>query len=124
MFARALATESNLNFFSIKGPEVFNKYVGDSEKKIREIFYKARLSSPSIIFFDEIDALATKRGKSEVSDRILTQLLTEIDGVDFQFSFDKKFDREIFENNLVIVIGATNRPGILDSAILRPGRFD
>lgn len=72
MFAKALATESNMNFISIKGPEIFDKYVGDSEKKIREIFSHARISSPTIIFFDEIDAIARKRGSSEVSDRILT----------------------------------------------------
>jgi SpoVK/Ycf46/Vps4 family AAA+-type ATPase len=72
MFARALAHESSMNFISIKGPEIFNKYVGDSEKKIREIFQSAKQISPCIVFFDEIDALAKSRGDSDVSDRILT----------------------------------------------------
>lgn len=126
MFARALATESNLNFISIKGPEIFNKYVGDSEKKIRDIFKKARFCAPTIIFFDEIDALASKREeKTGVSDRILTQLLTEIDGVDVINKIDEKFNKkDIFSNNMVVIVGATNRPDILDPAILRPGRFD
>jgi len=84
MIAKALATESGLNFIAIKGPELFSKYVGDTEKAIREIFRKARLSSPSIIFFDEIDAMATQRGDDEtsVSDRALCQLLNEMDGVE------------------------------------------
>ena len=126
MFARALATESNLNFISIKGPEIFNKYVGDSEKRIRDIFKKARFCAPTIIFFDEIDALASKREeKTGVSDRILTQLLTEIDGVDIINKIDKKYNKkDIFSNNMVVIVGATNRPDILDPAILRPGRFD
>jgi AAA family ATPase len=84
MIAKALATESGLNFIAIKGPELFSKYVGDTEKAIREIFRKARLSSPSIIFFDEIDAMATQRGEDDtsVSDRALCQLLNEMDGVE------------------------------------------
>lgn len=112
MIAKALATESGLNFIAVKGPELFSKYVGDTEKAIREIFRKARLSSPSIIFFDEIDAMATQRGDDEtsVSDRALTQLLTEMDGVESRAQ--------------VIVVGATNRLDIIDSALLRPGRFD
>jgi transitional endoplasmic reticulum ATPase len=91
-----------------------NKYVGESEKAIREIFRKARLSAPSIIFFDEIDAIATKRGTdsegNNVSDRMLCQLLNEMDGIE--------------ESGRVIVIAATNRPDILDNALLRPGRID
>ena len=84
MIAKALATESGLNFIAIKGPELFSKYVGDTEKAIRDIFRKARLSSPSIIFFDEIDAMATQRGAEDtsVSDRALCQLLNEMDGVE------------------------------------------
>ena len=84
MIAKALATESGLNFIAVKGPELFSKYVGDTEKAIREIFRKARLSSPSIIFFDEIDAMATQRGDDDtsVSDRALCQLLNEMDGVE------------------------------------------
>ena len=82
MFARALATESNINFIHIKGPEIFDQYVGQSEKMIRNIFKRARYCAPSLIFFDEIDVLAKKRGNNEVQNRILTQLLTEIDGVE------------------------------------------
>ena len=112
MIAKALATESGLNFIAIKGPELFSKYVGDTEKAIRDIFRKARLSSPSIIFFDEIDAMATQRGAEDtsVSDRALCQLLNEMDGVESRAQ--------------VIVVGATNRLDIIDSALLRPGRFD
>jgi len=112
MLAKALATESKLNFISIKGPELFSKYVGDTEKAIREIFRKARISSPCIIFFDEIDAMASARGDDDTSvgDRALCQLLTEMDGIE--------------EKSQVIVIAATNRLDILDKAILRPGRFD
>ena len=112
MIAKALATESGLNFIAIKGPELFSKYVGDTEKAIREIFRKARLSSPSIVFFDEIDAMATQRGDDDtnVSDRALCQLLNEMDGVE--------------SRSQVIVVGATNRLDIIDSALLRPGRFD
>lgn len=112
MIAKALATESGLNFIAIKGPELFSKYVGDTEKAIREIFRKARLSSPSIIFFDEIDAMATQRGADDtsVSDRALCQLLNEMDGVESRAK--------------VIVVAATNRLDIIDTALLRPGRFD
>ena len=112
MVAKALATESGLNFIAVKGPELFSKYVGDTEKAIREIFRKARLSSPSIIFFDEIDAMATQRGDDDTSvgDRALCQLLNEMDGVEARAQ--------------VIVVAATNRLDIIDSALLRPGRFD
>jgi AAA family ATPase len=112
MIAKALATESGLNFIAIKGPELFSKYVGDTEKAIREIFRKAKLSSPSIIFFDEIDAMATQRGSDDtsVSDRALCQLLNEMDGIESRAH--------------VIVVGATNRLDIIDKALLRPGRFD
>lgn len=106
-----------MNFISIKGPEIFNKYVGDSERKIRDIFSSAKQISPCIVFFDEIDAVAKARGESEVSDRILTQLLTEIDGLNSR-------ERETGFHNSVILIGATNIPQRLDPAILRPGRFD
>jgi AAA family ATPase len=112
MIAKALATESGLNFIAVKGPELFSKYVGDTEKAIREIFRKARLTAPCIVFFDEIDAMATQRGSEEtsVSDRALCQLLNEMDGIEAR--------------NHVIVVGATNRLDIIDSALLRPGRFD
>lgn len=114
LMAKALATESGLNFISIKGPELFNKYLGESEKAIREIFQKAKVAAPSIIFFDEIDAIGVKRsgetGGNNAADRVLAQLLTELDGV------------EGLEG--VIVVAATNRPDIIDSALLRPGRID
>ena len=117
LMARAVATESGLNFFAIKGPELFSKWVGESERAIKELFRKARAASPSIIFFDEIDAIANQRsgmgggnGSSGVSDRVLTQLLTEMDGI------------EPLSN--VIVIAATNRPDIIDPALVRPGRLD
>ncbi|KAM3134811.1 hypothetical protein pb186bvf_013136 [Paramecium bursaria] len=111
LIARALCTQCNMQFIAVKGPEIFSKYVGDSEKTIREIFRKARLSAPSIIFFDEIDAIAPQRkGQTDVSDRVLIQLLTEMDGFD--------------QLKNVIVIGATNRPECIDKALMRPGRFD
>lgn len=121
MMAKALATESSLNFLAVKGPELFQKWVGESERAIKEIFSKARLASPSIIFFDEIDAIGVKRGgfgggagqsggTSSVGDRVLTQLLTELDGI------------EPLVN--VTIVAATNRPDILDPALLRPGRID
>lgn len=112
--AKALATESGINFLAVKGPEVFNKFVGESEKTIREIFRKARSASPSIIFFDEIDAISGTRdgdsGGSSVHSNVLTTLLNEIDGVE--------------ELNGVVIVAATNRPDEIDSALLRPGRLD
>lgn len=112
--AKALATESGLNFLAIKGPELFNKYVGESEKAVKEIFRKARAAAPSILFFDEIDSIAGKRGASgegvSVGDRVISQLLTEMDGI----------------NGLsgVTIVAATNRPDTLDTALTRPGRLD
>lgn len=103
LLAKALATESGLNFFAVKGPELFSKWVGDSEKAIHEIFRKARLASPSIIFFDEFDAIGGKRGNgsssSSVSDRVLSQLLDEMDGADPLVN--------------VTVVAATNRPDMI-----------
>jgi transitional endoplasmic reticulum ATPase len=114
LLARAVATESEANFISIKGPEVFSKWVGESEKAIREVFRKARMSSPSIVFFDEMDSLVPRRGSgygdSGVADRVISQLLTEIDGISALRD--------------VVVLAATNRPDIVDPAVLRPGRFD
>ncbi|CAG5135317.1 unnamed protein product, partial [Candidula unifasciata] len=114
MVARALATECSLNFLAVKGPELFNKYVGESEKAVREVFRKARQAAPSIIFFDEIDAIAVNRASSEstsgVQNRVLTQLLTEMDGMQFL--------KDVF------IIAATNRPDLIDPALMRPGRFD
>lgn len=114
LLARAVATESEANFISIRGPEIFSKWVGESEKAIREIFRKARMAAPSIIFFDEFDSIVPARGgmsgDSRVSERVISQLLTEIDGL------------MTLQN--VVVIAATNRPDMLDPAVLRPGRFD
>ncbi|MCU0851677.1 MAG: CDC48 family AAA ATPase [Thermoplasmata archaeon] len=113
LIARALATESKANFISIKGPEIMSKWVGESEKAIRMIFKKAKQVSPSIVFLDEIDAIAPRRGShfdSGATERVVNQLLTSMDGL------------EDMEN--VFVIAATNRPDIVDPALLRPGRFD
>jgi len=112
LLAKAVATESEANFIAIKGPEVLSKWVGESEKNIREIFRKARQAAPTVIFIDEIDAIAPRRGTdvNRVTDRLINQLLTEMDGIQ--------------ENSGVVVIGATNRPDIIDPALLRPGRFD
>ena len=114
LMAKAAANESEANFISIKGPELLSKWVGESEKGVREVFRKARQAAPCIIFFDEIDAIAPTRGAnfgdSHVTERVISQLLTELDGL------------EILTN--VIVIAATNRPDIIDVALLRPGRFD
>ena len=114
LLARAVATESEANFISIKGPEIFSKWVGESEKAIREVFRKGRTAAPAIIFFDELDAVVPKRGlgyaDSGASERVISQLLTEIDGI------------ESLQN--VLVMAATNRPDILDPAVMRPGRFD
>ncbi|XP_027312624.3 ATPase family gene 2 protein homolog A isoform X1 [Anas platyrhynchos] len=114
MIAKALAHESGLNFLAVKGPELMNKYVGESERAVREIFRKARAVSPSILFFDEIDALAVERGSSSgagnVADRVLAQLLTEMDGIE--------------QLKDVTILAATNRPDMIDKALLRPGRID
>jgi len=114
MLAKAVATESNANFIAVRGPEVLSKWVGESEKAIREVFKRARQTAPCVVFFDEIDAIAPSRerihGDSGVTDRIVNQLLSEMDGIEAL--------------NRVIVIGATNRATLLDPALLRPGRFD
>lgn len=113
LMAKALATESSLNFLAVKGPEVFSKWVGESEKAVQAVFRKARAVAPSIVFFDEIDAIAGQRqedGGGGVGDRVLSQLLSEMDGV------------EALRN--VTVVAATNRPDMIDSALLRPGRMD
>ncbi len=113
LLAKAIATESEMNFISIKGPEVLSKWVGESEKAIREVFRKAKQGSPAIVFLDEIDSIAPRRGSytdSGVTERIVNQLLTSMDGL------------ENMEG--VVVIASTNRPDIIDPALLRPGRFD
>jgi len=114
LLAKAVATESAANFITIKGPEIFSKWVGESEKAIREVFRKARMAAPAVIFFDEIDSLLPRRGlgfsDSGVSERVISQLLTEMDGI------------VTLED--IVVIAATNRPDMVDPAVLRPGRFD
>ena len=114
LIAKAAAHESEANFISIKGPELLSKWVGESEKGVREVFRKARQAAPCIVFFDEIDAIAPARGAlgsdSHVTERVISQLLTELDGL------------EVLTN--VIIIAASNRPDIIDAALLRPGRFD
>ncbi|XP_019901512.2 ATPase family protein 2 homolog isoform X1 [Esox lucius] len=114
MIAKALANESGLNFLAVKGPELLSKYVGESERAVREVFRKARAVAPSIVFFDEIDALAGERGSSSgsggVGDRVLAQLLTEMDGIE--------------QLRDVTVLAATNRPDMIDKALMRPGRLD
>lgn len=114
LLAKAVATECAMTFLSVKGPELINMYVGQSEENVREVFSRARTAAPCIIFFDELDSLAPNRGRSGdsggVMDRVVSQLLAEMDG--------------LHSSNDVFVIGATNRPDLLDSALLRPGRFD
>jgi len=114
MIAKALATMTDSNFISIKGPELLSKWVGESEKGVREIFRKARQAAPCIIFLDEVDALVPRRGSggssSHVTENVVSQILTEIDGLE--------------ELHNVLIIGATNRLDIVDEALLRPGRFD
>jgi len=113
LLAKAVANECGVNFISVKGPEILSKWLGESEKKIRELFRKARQAAPCIIFIDELDALATERGRSmgsDVYDRVTSQLLTELDGI------------ESLQG--VIVIGATNKKDLVDEALLRPGRLE
>ena len=113
LIAKAVANECKVNFISIKGPEIMSKWMGDSEKAVRQIFKKAKQIAPSIIFLDEIDAIAPKRGHlndSGTTERVVNQLLTSMDGFE--------------DMERVMVVGATNRPDIIDQALLRPGRFD
>jgi len=114
LLAKAVANEARSNFISVKGPELLNKFVGESEKGIREVFEKARENAPTVVFFDEIDSIAGERGRqtagSDVGERMVSQLLTELDGI------------EALED--VVVIATSNRPDLIDSALLRPGRLD
>jgi len=113
LLAKAVANESEANFILVKGPELLSKWVGESEKAVREVFKKARQTSPTIIFFDEIDSLAPRRGASldnAVTERVVNQLLTEMDGLE-----------DLYD---VVIIAATNRPDMVDPGLLRPGRFD
>ena len=119
LLAKAIATEFSLNFFSIKGPELLNMYIGESEANVRRVFQRARDARPCVVFFDELDSVAPKRGNQGdsggVMDRIVSQLLAELDGMS---SGSASGSSDVF------VIGATNRPDLLDQALLRPGRFD
>ncbi|RLI96194.1 MAG: AAA family ATPase, partial [Candidatus Aenigmatarchaeota archaeon] len=113
MLAKAVANEAGANFISIAGPELLSKWVGESEKRVRDIFRRAKQVAPAIIFFDEIDALAPKRGAdtgTHVTENVVSQILTAMSGLE--------------EMNDVVVIAATNRPDMIDTALLRPGRFD
>ena len=113
LLARALANKIEVNFISVKGAELLSKYVGESERAVREVFRKARQVSPCIVFFDELDALCPRRSEgnsTRVSERVVSQMLSEIDGVE--------------ELPDVCVLAATNRPDMIDPALLRPGRFD
>lgn len=117
LLAKAISHESGANFISVKGPELLDKYVGESERAVRQVFERARSSSPCVVFFDELDSLCPRRGSgsdggggSGVSERVVNQLLTEMDGLD--------------DRNSVFVIAATNRPELIDPAMLRPGRLD
>lgn len=115
LLAKAVATSCSLNFFSVKGPELLNMYIGESEANVRRVFQRARDAKPCVIFFDELDSVAPKRGNQGdsggVMDRIVSQLLAELDGMS-----DGEGGADVF------VIGATNRPDLLDPALLRPGR--
>jgi len=114
LLAKAVANEAQSNFISVKGPELLNKFVGESEKGVREVFAKARENAPTVVFFDEIDSIAGERGggttDSGVGERVVSQLLTELDGIE--------------EMEDVVVVATTNRPDLIDSALLRPGRLD
>ena len=124
LLAKAIATEFSLNFFSVKGPELLNMYIGESEANVRRVFQRARDARPCVVFFDELDSVAPKRGNQGdsggVMDRIVSQLLAELDGM----SDSSSSSRNASSNGGVFVIGATNRPDLLDQALLRPGRFD
>lgn len=130
LLAKAIATEFSLNFFSVKGPELLNMYIGESEANVRRVFQRARDARPCVVFFDELDSVAPKRGNQGdsggVMDRIVSQLLAELDGMSSSAPSD---DDDPASSNAaggsgVFVIGATNRPDLLDPALLRPGRFD
>lgn len=112
LIAKAVATEAGLNFIAVKGAELLSMYVGESERAVREVFRKARAASPSVVFFDEIDAIGASRGGSTMNDglNVLTTLLNELDGI------------EILKG--VFVLAATNKPEIIDAALMRPGRLD
>ena len=114
LMAKALCSETSMNFIAVKGPELLSKYLGQSETKLANIFIKARQASPCVVFFDEVDSIAATRGASGgASDRLLAQLLTELDGVRGRDPLRR-----------VVVVAATNRPDLIDPALVRPGRID
>lgn len=115
MLAKALANESHLNFISVKGPEIFSKWVGDSEKAVRNIFARSRAAAPCVVFIDELDGMCGHRGQGGVSDRVISQFLTELDGLPSAVSE---------KDQSLIFVAATNRPDNIDGALLRPGRID
>lgn len=121
LLAKAISNECEINFLSVKGPELLDMYVGQTEQNVRNLFEKARLNSPCILFFDELDSLAPVRGRAGdsggVMDRVVSQLLTEIDGLD-------KYSSTNGKQTQIFLIGATNRPDLIDASLLRPGRFD
>lgn len=113
LLAKAIANEAGINFISVKGPELLNMYVGESERAVRQCFQRGRNSAPCVIFFDEFDALCPKRSggnDSQAGSRVVNQLLTEMDGVE--------------ERKGVFIMAASNRPDMIDAAVLRPGRLD
>ena len=123
LMAKALATEGSMNFLAVKGPELLSKWLGESERALASLFRRARMASPCVIFFDEIDAIASKRGSGDSAgggERLLSQLLTELDGVSRPggATFSSKAQPR------VVVVGATNRPDLLDTALTGPGRID
>jgi peroxin-6 len=137
LIAKAVATECSLSFLSVKGPELINMYIGESEKNVREVFQRARDARPCVIFFDELDSLAPNRGKGAdsggVMDRIVSQLLTELDGMNkmadvFVIGIFCSLDCCLLALTHTLqhrhLPGATNRPDLIDPALLRPGRFD
>ena len=125
LLAKAVATECDLNFMSVKGPELLNMYVGESEKNVRDIFQAARDARPCVLFFDELDSLAPARGRGSdgggVMDRVVSQFLSELDGISED---SKSHSTSDAASRALFVIGATNRPDLLDNTLLRPGRFD
>jgi peroxin-6 len=126
LLAKAVATECALRFLSVKGPELVNMYVGESEKNVRDVFERARHAAPCVVFFDELDALAPARGAGAdsggVMDRVVSQLLAELDGANAVAG--RSSSGADAASGMLFVIGATNRPDLVDPALLRPGRFD
>jgi len=127
LMARALATETSMNFLAVQGPELLSKWLGESERALQALFRRARAAAPCIIFFDEIDAIGSRRGgqnDSTTCERVLTQLLVEMDSTVSGGHASSNQAKGFRLANRVIVVAATNRPDLLDEALLRPGRLD